>query len=102
MCKVFEARPWGCRVKFIMAIGWGAAEESSVALIRLTITPAAYAVIVATHTANADLAQSRASIGEFYVWLEPKHVDRLRAVRKPGESYSDVILRMAEASEGGE
>ena len=72
------------------------------ALIRLAITPAAYAVIVATHPANAELAQSRAPNGEFYVWLEPKYVDRLRAVRKPGESYSDVILRLAEASEGGE
>ena len=32
--------------------------------------------------------------------LEPKYVDRLRAVRKPGESYRDVIVRLAEASEG--
>jgi hypothetical protein len=71
-------------------------------MIRLAITPAAYAVIVATHPANADLAKSRAPNGEFYVWLEPKYVDRLRAVWKPGESYSDVILRLAEASEGGE
>ena len=46
------------------------------------------------------LRQSRAPNGEFYVWLEPKYVDRLRAMRKPGESYSDVILRLAEANEG--
>jgi hypothetical protein len=37
--------------------------------------------------------------GERYVWLAPDVVDRLRAVRGPGESYSDVILRIA-ASEG--
>jgi hypothetical protein len=85
-----------------MAIGRGTAEESSVALIRLAITPAAYAVIVATHPASARLKRSSAPNGEFYVWLEPQYVDRLRAVRKPGESYSDVILRLAEASEGGE
>jgi hypothetical protein len=41
-----------------------------------------------------------AANGDFYVWLEPKYVDRLRAPRKPGESYSDVIVRLAEASEG--
>jgi hypothetical protein len=71
-------------------------------MIRLAITPGAYAVIVAMHPANADLAQSRAPNGEFYVWLDPKYVDRLRELRKPGESYSDVIVRLAEASEGGE
>jgi hypothetical protein len=73
-----------------------------VALIRLTITPAAYAVVAATHPASARLKRSSAPNGEFYVWLEPKYVDELRAMRKQGESYSDVILRMAEASEGGE
>lgn len=40
--------------------------------------------------------------GDFYVWLETDYVDRLRVMRKQGESYSDVILRLAEASEGGE
>jgi hypothetical protein len=33
--------------------------------------------------------------GERLVWLEPRGVDRLRVLRGPGESYSDVILRMA-------
>jgi hypothetical protein len=67
-------------------------------LIRLTITPAAYAVIVATLPANGGFERNSASNGEYYVWLEPKYVDRLRALRKPGESYSDVIVRLAEAS----
>jgi len=35
--------------------------------------------------------------GERLIWLEPKFVDRLGALRGPGESYSDVILRMAKA-----
>jgi hypothetical protein len=38
--------------------------------------------------ANAD--------GERYVWLAPDVVERLKAMRGPGESYSEVILRMAE------
>ena len=37
--------------------------------------------------------------GERHVWLEPKFVDRLEAMRRPGESYSDLILRLA--AEGG-
>jgi hypothetical protein len=69
-------------------------------LIRLTITPAAYAVIVATLPASVAFERNSAPNGEFYVWLDPKYVDRLRAMRKPGESYSDVIVRLAEASEG--
>jgi hypothetical protein len=85
-----------------MAIGRGTAEGSSVALIRLTVTPAAYAVIVAAQPSSAGHKQKTAPNGEFYVWLEPKYVARLRAVRTLGESYSDVILRLAEASEGGE
>ena len=36
-------------------------------LTRLTVTPAAYAVIVATHPASANLKQSDAPNGEFYV-----------------------------------
>ena len=77
-------------------------DRGCAALIRLAITPAAYAVIVATHPASARLKHSSAPNGELYVWLEPQYVDRLRELRKPGESYSDVILRLAEASEGGE
>jgi predicted CopG family antitoxin len=30
------------------------------------------------------------------VWLAPNVIDRLRAMRGPGESYSDVILKLVE------
>jgi hypothetical protein len=71
-------------------------------MIRIAILPAAYAVIAATLPASVGFEQNSAPNGEFYVWLEPIYVDRLRALRGPGETYSDVILRLAEASEGGE
>jgi hypothetical protein len=32
--------------------------------------------------------------GERVIWLEDAMVDRLGAMRGPGESYSDVILRL--------
>jgi hypothetical protein len=35
--------------------------------------------------------------GERYVWLNRTVADRLGAMRGPGESYSDVILRIARA-----
>jgi hypothetical protein len=36
--------------------------------------------------------------GERLVWVESNVVDRLRALRGPGESYSDVIIRVARGS----
>jgi hypothetical protein len=35
--------------------------------------------------------------GERYVWLEEGWVNKLGAMRGPGESYSDVILRLVTA-----
>ena len=67
-------------------------------MIRLTISPAAYAVIAATLPASA-LEQSRAPNGEFYVWLEPQYVHQLRATGKLGESFSEVIVRLAAAAQ---
>jgi hypothetical protein len=63
-------------------------------MIRLTITPAAYAVVAATHPASARLKRGSAPNGEFYVWLEPQYVEHLRAARKLGESFSEVIVRL--------
>jgi hypothetical protein len=37
--------------------------------------------------------------GERLVWLDRAVVDRLGAMRRPGESYSDVILRLASSGE---
>jgi hypothetical protein len=33
--------------------------------------------------------------GEKLIWIEDAMADRLGAMRGPGESYSDVILRIA-------
>ena len=65
-------------------------------MIRITITAAAFEAIAATmplgsvgYEAEPDAKSER------WIWLEPRFVDRLRALRGPGESYSDVILRLA-------
>jgi hypothetical protein len=36
--------------------------------------------------------------GERYVWLDRKVVEHLRTLRRPGESFSDVILLLAAGS----
>ncbi len=33
--------------------------------------------------------------GERLIWLEPRWVDNLAAMRGPGKTYSDVIIRLA-------
>ena len=61
-------------------------------MIAITITPEAYEAIL-LGTAEAPLPQGQT--GLIRVWLECKFVDRLSQMRGPGESYSDVILRLA-------
>jgi hypothetical protein len=48
------------------------------------------------------LANPADGLGGVRIWLEHKFVDRLRALRSPGESYSDVIIRLAEEEDDSE
>ena len=64
-------------------------------MIRITITAAAFDAVVATLLLGRVGYENATS--ERYIWLEPYVVDRLDQLRGPGESYSDVIMRVAEA-----
>lgn len=64
-------------------------------MIRIAITPAAYAAIFGTLPGNVGVERERAPNGDVYVWLEPGIVGKLKALREPADSYSDVILRVA-------
>jgi hypothetical protein len=65
-------------------------------VIRIAITEAALTAIAATlPLGSVSYENATNERGERYVWLPPNVVDRLRAQRRPGESYSDVILRIA-------
>jgi hypothetical protein len=67
-------------------------------MIRIAISRAAFDAIASTMPLGSVAYEPEANAnGERYIWLEPKVVDRLRALRGPGESYSDVILRLAKA-----
>jgi hypothetical protein len=65
-------------------------------MISISITAEAYEAIKATLPEIADSwpAQHYES-GRVRIWPDRAFVDRLRAMRGPGESYSDVILRLA-------
>jgi hypothetical protein len=70
-------------------------------MIRLAISPAAYAAIAATLPGSVGVEPHRAPNGDYFVWLDPAVVNRLAAMRGSGESYSDVIVRLAKG-DGGE
>jgi hypothetical protein len=68
-------------------------------MIRIAITPAAYAAIAATLAlGTVGVEPERAQDGGVHIWLDPGVLAKLKALRGPGESYSDVILRVAETT----
>ena len=65
-------------------------------MIRLAITPAAYAALAASLPwGTVGVERERAENGDVYIWLDPRVLAKLKALRGPGESYSDVIVRVA-------
>jgi hypothetical protein len=69
-------------------------------MVRIAISQAGFDAIAATLALGSVGYENKIDErGQRLIWLDPTVVDRLRAMRGPGESYSDVILRLAE-SEG--
>ena len=65
------------------------------------IMPAAYEVIIATLPERALLWPVQRQGGRCFIQIEAAVLDRLRAMRGPGEDYSDVILRLAQLEASG-
>ena len=70
-------------------------------MVRLQISAAAFAAIADTLPSNVGFENKRAPNGDYFVWLDPATVAKLRQMRGPGDSYSDVILRLAGATAVG-
>jgi hypothetical protein len=65
-------------------------------MIRIAISQAAFEAISATLAlGSAGYENAINEKGERLIWLGPRVVDRLRYLRGPGESYSDMIMRLA-------
>jgi len=64
-------------------------------MVRIGITPAAFEAIVDTLLlGSVGFERDPDAKGELQIWLDAAVVDRLAAMRSPGESFSDVILWM--------
>jgi hypothetical protein len=58
-------------------------------------------VIIATlPIGTVAIEPQRGREGHYLIWVESVWVDKLHELRRPGESYSDVILRLAATERG--
>ena len=65
-------------------------------VIRITITAEAFQVIAATlPVGSVAVEPQRPPDGSVHIWLDHNAVAKLKALRGSGESYSDVIIRVA-------
>ena len=72
-------------------------------MIGITVTAEAYVAIKATLPADTKTwPTSPGHQGDVIICLDQATVDRLDAMRGPGESYSDVILRLGDDSAGNQ
>jgi hypothetical protein len=68
-------------------------------MVRIAITQAAFDAIAKTLLLGSVGFENKVNEkGERLIWLDRAVVDRLKAMPGPGESYTDVIFRLA--SEG--
>ncbi len=67
-------------------------------MTRIEITLEAYEAIKATLPESTRLVPlGSAGPGRVYVWIEAKALEQIDSHRGPGESLSEVILRLASA-----
>jgi hypothetical protein len=70
-------------------------------MIKIAITEAAFKAIARTLPVGSVGYEAEANErGERLIWIDDRQADKLGAMRGPGESISDVILRIA-GKEGG-
>jgi hypothetical protein len=64
-------------------------------MIRIEISAAAYQALAGALNPDSLLPPEPSPTGGFYLWLTRNLLDLFSAAREAGESYSDVILRLA-------
>ena len=62
-------------------------------MIKITITIEAFEAIARTLPLGSVNFEAQGDLR--HIWLDPAVLNQLRALRGPGESYSDVIMRVA-------
>ena len=70
-------------------------------MVRIVLTKAAYDAIASTLPKGAARWPMQREHGQCFIQVEAAVVDRMRSMRRPGESYSNVILRFVELESQG-
>ena len=65
-------------------------------MIRIALSDATYDAIASTLPKGSARWPMQRDGGRCFIQVESAVVDRMRAMRQPGESYSAVILRLVE------
>jgi hypothetical protein len=65
-------------------------------MIRVALTDAAYDAIASALPKGAARWPMQRDRDQCFIQVEAAVVDRMRAMRRPGESYSQVILRLVD------
>jgi hypothetical protein len=65
-------------------------------MIRIALTDAAYDAIASTLPKGSARWPMQCDRGQCFIQVEAAIIDRMRAMRRPGESYSQVIMRLVE------
>jgi hypothetical protein len=63
-------------------------------MIKIAVTPAAFVAVEATLPLGTSSPRSMKGRAR-EIWIDEEALNKLDAMRAPGESYSDVILRLA-------
>jgi hypothetical protein len=66
-------------------------------VVTISVTPDAFSSIASTLPRGSTVEGRPDGKGGYLVTLDRRVLDRLATVRRPGESYSDVILRLGKA-----
>jgi len=77
------------------------AKIKSPEMIRIALTKAAYDAVASTLPKGAARWPMQRERDQCFIQVEAAVVDRMRSMRKPGESYSNVILRLVELESQG-
>ncbi len=66
-------------------------------MVRIAISPAAFVAISSTPPlGSVGFEREPDAKGDRQIWLDAAVVDRLAAMRRPGESFSDVVRGWSE------
>jgi len=65
-------------------------------MIRIALSDATYDAIASTLPKGSARWPMQRDGGQCFIQVEAAVVDRMRAMRQPGESYSEVFLRLVD------